>query len=1604
MKPTISSKARITLGGALASALLLSASVSFADDTEVFFGGPSIDSGVRPNVLFILDNSGSMQWRTGSNNNPGAGEQSRMQILKESFSSIINNAGKINAGIMVLNSRSEYSNTRMAYPVTNIDEELPSSAAFIASTPLIIESGDDVVQSSLGGGAVINGSTLQMGFINTSTSIISTTRGVLANTSAFFQSRLASTDYACRMDEPGTDHRDDSSDACGSRNKANINIGPGADTNAGNPKTIIGTALLHFDSISPNIPAAAGLVSNFEAYIELRPTTNNSIPPTINVTMQDSKTPAAMNDLNPVDPGRSYLASSNILTTSWNTGTTSRINVTDLLKQVLDNDSDALQTAFFKLRATTTGEYIFCTQNCGLTNGVSNNPTLVITYNSTSVVSENKTVSLRFQNVGVPKGASITKATLSFAAATSNADPVTLSVHAEGSSDAAVFTSGSNLAARPAISSTSWSPDTWTTVSPATHTEGPNVTSLVQSVVDQSGWCGNNAMSFRLEPTAGTGSRTTFSVDGAPGLQPTLTISYTGGETGCINPIIEASVSSPKDDAFEANSNAMTLDGLTLPMDRSRFGARFVGLPIQKNAEIMTAQIVLTPANTVSIPTPFSNTVRFENTDNSAPYTATDGDITLRNDTTDSTCTISTWTTGTPVICKGTELKTGLQGIVNRAGWQPGNAISVMSVQSADTALEVQAFESNPAESIKLRVKIRHGGVTTSAITVRHQLNAIVQAMVSGSGTPLVPTYHEAAEYLKGERPGFASPITSACQPTHVVLLTDGQANGWTEDSRSEIAAWAGSCSTPVKSVIPLAATDSDSTDADERCGRTLAEWLAVTDQSPLESDSFINMHTIGFALDSLGTTGSIAPKKFLSDLASNGKGGTYNPSNASELSAAFSDILQTVQSVDTTFVSASAPVNSFERADNQDQLYFSLFRPKATNSWPGNLKRYRFTFFDNAGNLNPQIVDQDNVAAIDFTTGGFKTDARSFWSPSIDGNLTEAGGAAKQLPAAASRNLYTHISNASPSSATALSNLATGNSAITNAVLNAADDTAREAQFNYIRGLNADTTERKAIGDPIHSSPRLATYSCLTPNALDPAKCDVPDQTAFIGTNEGLLQAFNTQTGVELFGFMPQELLGNINKRMLDAQSTSLAPRPYGLDNPVTLWVNDLNDDGKVLSGSTPQAGEFVYAYASMGRGGRNIYAMDVTDRSSPKILWYIKGGVTPGFLKLGQTWSAPIKSKIMIGTTITDVLVFAGGYDELQDDASNTLVTNRTGDNMGNAIYVVNANTGSLIWSASNEASNASASQGHLQLAGMKYSIPANVRLIDLQMTDGNLVADENQLADQLFVGDTGGQVWRLYINNGQTGTGLITAGGTSGNGIFASAIPTNFDSLDAETKLKQQRRFYNTPEVALMKKNGQLSLSINIGSGYRGHPLKTETLDRFYSFRTSNLASPSGTEGTLREEDLLDLTANLSPTTDSAIATINGTQLKGGWFIPLTNSGEKVLTRALTTGTQQTIYFNTYQPSANTSSCTATFGTSRAYAVSLYDATAVDSITGLPVPRFNLLSSPGIPPQPEELCIGNNCAVIKGPGTDTGNTGIDIIDTPPPGPMYWIDDTGA
>src|SRR5690606_35036591 len=131
---------------------------------------------------------------------------------------------------------------------------------------------------------------------------------------------------------------------------------------------------------------------------------------------------------------------------------------------------------------------------------------------------------------------------------------------------------------------------------------GPDVTAQVQEVVNLSSWCGNNSMAFHITPTAGSGSRSAHSFDGAGGLQPILTLSYTGGDEGCYNPIIEARVTTNANDGYQNASGSVSLNDSSLPLSSNQLGIRFENLPIARGATVMGAEVILTPSNTVALP------------------------------------------------------------------------------------------------------------------------------------------------------------------------------------------------------------------------------------------------------------------------------------------------------------------------------------------------------------------------------------------------------------------------------------------------------------------------------------------------------------------------------------------------------------------------------------------------------------------------------------------------------------------------------------------------------------------------------------------------------------------------------------------------------------------------------------------------------------------------------------------------------------------------------------------------------------------------------------------------------------------------------------------
>lgn len=831
-----------------------------------------------------------------------------------------------------------------------------------------------------------------------------------------------------------------------------------------------------------------------------------------------------------------------------------------------------------------------------------------------------------------------------------------------------------------------------------------------------------------------------------------------------------------------------------------------------------------------------------------------------------------------------------------------------------------------------------------------HTYKAAVNAFTANGYTPLAETLYEAYLFYRGDTIKFGnsttpdtnhadvftgstynSPIEYQCQKNFVILLTDGDP---TNDTDAD---------TDIESLPGFSAvTGAQSCSGD--CLDELADYMYSKDCRDPELDGKQNVitYTIGFNTD----------QALLSAAASKGGGSYYTANDTSELTNAFTSILTEIMAINTSFIAPAVSVNAFNRFTHREELYYAIFKPNARPRWDGNVKRFRLT--TPTGETTPIIVDKNGNPAVNNNTGFFDEDALSFWTDTADlptgsigdGDEVALGGAASRI--ALPRTIYTYTGATDPSEAdltTTANALHEDNTAITATMLgdSAMSGDERSYLLQWARGVDvldqdndgAENDARRFMGDPLHAKPRLITYGGTEAS---------PDMTLFVGTNEGHLMAIDIDDGSEVFTFVPQELLPNLNTLYEDSANV---PHPYGMDGPLTAWFNDLNGNGLLYNASNNlETGEHVYLYQGMRRGGSNYYSLDVTDRSAPKLKWVIKGG-SGDFTELGQTWSAPSGGKIKINGVDKMVLIFGGGYDVSQDD--NSLVQN---DGIGRAIYMVDANTGARLWWAGPTGSGA-----NLELSDMTNSIPSDVRGIDTN-ADGYI--------DRLYVGDTRAQVWRFDIDIANTGVSNLATGG-----VIAKLGDTSINSDVAA----DNRRFYYAPDVSLAEDGGHINIAI--GSGYRAHPLNTTIHDAFFIIRDTNVDRPEldindvPVYTAITLSDLYDATDNLLGQGSTAQVSTAQSELdsKKGLYMWLKTDGsfigEKVLAESFTYN--GILAFTTFTPVASASAaCAPSQGTARLYLVNIDDLTPVqDNDTGTAgltqEDRSIDLVRGGIPPEP-------------------------------------------
>ena len=570
-----------------------------------------------------------------------------------------------------------------------------------------------------------------------------------------------------------------------------------------------------------------------------------------------------------------------------------------------------------------------------------------------------------------------------------------------------------------------------------------------------------------------------------------------------------------------------------------------------------------------------------------------------------------------------------------------------------------------------------------------------------------------------------------------------------------------------------------------------------------------------------MGKLSAVLINNILEITAEHGGGRFFDARDSESLAEALSGILADIKSEDVLFTTSPARASAFNMLLNSEDIYYPMFKLTQDGKWLGNLKKYRI------GEDN-QIYDANGALAIDPDTGFFKDTAKSFWSSNVDGKMVEAGGMAEKL--LSTRPVFTNLSGSQDTPLNIEANhFKETNPAITNSLLGTVNAAKTRKLIHWALGVDvgdennngARDDDRKSMGDIIHSQPTPVIY-------FKDQTSGTVDKTVFVSTNDGFLHSVNDATGVTEFSFIPTDLLGNLKKYRDGIDPGSLA-KQYGLDGSMSVWINDLNQDGDVLQDShgTPDDNEHVYLYLTMRRGGNNIYALDVTRRSSPILKWVIRGGQAGSdFTRLGQTWSTPQLASVKWNGTTQTVLFFAGGYDTAIDGQAR-IQSNST----GNAVFMVSAATGRLLWKASS-------SNAHLNVPGMNYSIPADLTLLDL---------NQSGTIDTIFGADTGGQIFRIDINEENTLASNFASGG-----IIASL--SGGSTRDA-------RRFFE-PVTAVVGKD-PLYLNIALGSGFRPSPLSTSTRNRVYVIKTPNRPLSQtyfSSNSPLSEASLFDVTSNL------------------------------------------------------------------------------------------------------------------------------------------------
>lgn len=732
----------------------------------------------------------------------------------------------------------------------------------------------------------------------------------------------------------------------------------------------------------------------------------------------------------------------------------------------------------------------------------------------------------------------------------------------------------------------------------------------------------------------------------------------------------------------------------------------------------------------------------------------------------------------------------------------------------------------------------------------------------------------------------------------------------------------------------------------------------AVTDTATYNADEWARfMNTQGFSvagtttpataktytIDVYGVKPDAVQSSLLSNMAKYGGGKYFTATNEAAIVAALTTIFSEITAANSTFASVALPISASQRTQNSNQVYIGMFRPdqQSLPRWMGNLKRYELGSVGGGTNLVDTALSPAVSTSSGFITpcaqSWWTTDSNNYWAtvdpitgtvtPRIfftsqttpglawttqgddtslakggclnqpaysdlpDGPVVEKGGVAERMRIATSRTVKTlsgsTLEDFNTTNVTSLSSNATINQNIVKFILG--QDVTGEINST------PSTSNRPSIhGAVIHSRPLPVDYGGTT------------GVKVFYGSNDGTFRAVDAATGNEDWAFVPPETYPYL-QRALDNYPPVQTPSPtppgqtaapgtpkeFFVDGSTGLYQSGIGSSSK------------TWIYPAMRRGGRVVYAFDVTTPTTPSFKWKAgcpnlgnDTGCSTGMAGIGQTWSTPNLAFLPGYKTSVPVVIVGGGYDTCEDlDGDPDSACSATPKGAG--VYVLDADTGAVIAS----------------FATLR-SVAADIALADANL-DGTV--------DFAYAADTGGNIYRINFSD---------------PGTFAPLPPGSWTITKVAYTNGGKRKFLFTP--ALVAINNQVYMAI--GTGDREHPTALSypfthpVLNRAYVYRDDLTITNSANAYNL------DSLNNITATNTCTAAGVAPGSASKGWFLDLNANGvgEQVVTSALISG--GIVFFSTNRP-IPAAVCGNTLGEARGYALNLLNGSgAISASSGL------------------------------------------------------------